>query len=313
MKKMIVGVAVILLALAQMACAANKADKSISGLIIYDCFEDALDKATDVVYGNYIGTEPFGDCTLYYFDVTDRIYGNAPDSITVIAKNAELAAISKQNDTVQQIVEYNDIGRTYEKGKKYLLVLYNNNIAEAYKKILTYQIIDGIFIDAEDFSGAYMYGEPVNRHTKELDFSENSKEIIIDYIRERTADNVQDGEIWYGCIYSDIPAEIIRESPEIIRVRVDSVEGITRGELHDVDNMNCTVVESFKGSLASGDMATVGFFPDTVKVGEVYTVAVKVVNPGAVKPSCIFTSPKSLLTGVSDREIREIIADSQNE
>lgn len=296
-----------LLAVLLFSCANVDKAQTITGLSLYSTFEDNLDYATDVVCGEFTGSEPYGNNTLYYFNVKECIYGNAPDRITVLANNMDLTVIKRADDSIQNVAEYNETDNQYEPGKSYLLVLINGNMAEAYKKILTYHVICNIFIDINDIAGAQMYGDPIGSHTKELDFSTVTKDSLIEYIKARTADNVPEGESWYGCIYSDSVADIIEGSPEVIKVRIDSTESIIRGDLHDIDEMNCTVVEVFKGDLQPGSEIIVSFFPDTVKEGDEYTVAVKVVNPGAPKPACIFTSPDSLLKEY-DEEIRNIIA-----
>ena len=268
----------------------EKPPQGMSGLIMRYSFEESLDHATDVVCGEYIESGEYANNVLHYFAVKARVYGNAPDVITVIADN-----------------------NVYEKGKNYLLILFDDNFAEAYRKILTYQVLGGIFIDLEDPAGALMYGEPIALRAKELDFSKDGIESIIAYIAERTSDNVREGEVWYGCIYSDSAAEIIAGSPEVIKVKVDSTGSILRGDLHDIDEMNCTVTEVYKGDLKPGATVTVSFFPDTAKIGKEYVVAVKVINPVVMRPLCIFTSPGSLITGFTEDEIRGMVSAASGE
>ncbi|MCL1903859.1 MAG: hypothetical protein FWF94_05540 [Oscillospiraceae bacterium] len=177
MKKLLI-VPIILVALCLSACGTqnelNKTDnyihpeKIVQMSVEYYNFEEAIAESTDVVIAKYIDNRPFGDnLTEYEFIIIDRVLGNAAEKIFVYAENIDVSVLGGDIGSYKR----NDV--SFDKDAEYLLPLIKIWQVTANTHEDGYLFIGNLVIDLNNPSKSLMYNEPINAHSKELNFNES--------------------------------------------------------------------------------------------------------------------------------------------
>ncbi len=260
-------------------------------------FEEACRRANTAVVASYIKTEQFDEEYMRHeFQVKEHIFGNTEKTIGVFTLYRSIPSTDTYITSVQTRTQ-NHI--SFENGTDYLLLLYKDD--SPYNVTTVYSLINDIVINLDDPSLSTMYNTSLNYHTKEIKFKKStSKASIINYVAELVKGNKQASEY----IRSENREEIITLSENIFKVRIDEIFHVTNNNFKHQEMYYCTVTEVLKGDITASSRYVIIFFPETVKEGEEYVIAV-----GALGDSRILklSSKNSLFLLEEEKEISEII------
>ena len=291
MKKLLTSMIVILLVAVLAACDADYANTATgnqavthppeiaSMSVLYQTFEEALLRSTDVVIAHYVGHRPFGETLIEFeFTVLDRILGNAADTIFVYATNDYASIIGGVAAST-----YNRGAAMFTEGTNYLLPLNRLRGATLRTHDDGYLFIHNLIINLDNPHLSTMYNEPLALHSGEVSFESRSltDDAVIAYISNKTANNAPSR----GHIVSENILDIIDGSPYVLIVELNrprrlAHEQVTR-DWAETDIYHATLVRALKGSLEPGFQLDVVFFADTVQTGEQHLVAVERIERGS--------------------------------
>jgi len=273
----------------------------------YVGFEEALKDATDVVVAQYVGSRPFGEkLTEYEFEVLDRVLGDAADRIFIYEAND--VSITVSGDRHRIIYRPGEI--TFIPEIDYLLPLMSLDSVYSNTRENGFRLIDNIVINLDEPSNSTMYNEPLNPHSRRLDFdnSQISRDQIISRVQRLTRRNTPAEDF----IRSEDIADIINGSPYVLVVEVGEVlrlsgEGSGGADWRSTDIYYVTLIESLKGDIVVEDELVIVFLADSVFLSERHIVAVRQRPDGSFYH---LTSRNSLFSMDQLGEILEIIDNS---
>lgn len=234
----------------------------VNAYMEYLNFEDACKTATDVVVATFLGNRHYGLNTVEYsFAVKERILGDAPDQINVYVQGVTVfvdsAAVGEYNQ--QEVYMYHDVD--------YLLVL--DHRPSVYDNTDVYLFICGIYIDASNIEESRMYGQSIYPHSDKFDFSKADFQQVFEYIKELVKDNTPSVQI-----DKTLPVnEIIKNSTDILVVKVGKCEQKSVDAIRDIGYYTCTVSETLLGSVKPGATIEIKFRNEDVAEGDEIVVA----------------------------------------
>ncbi|MCL2587768.1 MAG: hypothetical protein FWE31_06095 [Firmicutes bacterium] len=261
----------------------------------YATFEEALKEATDVVVAQYVESRPFGESlTEYEFVVTDRVLGNTADRIFIYEANDVSITVSGERHHSR----YRPGEITFTAGTDYLLPLLSLDSVYSNTRDNGFRLIDNIIINLDEPSNSTMYNEPLNPHSRRLDFDSErlSRDRIISTVRRLTRRNSPAEDF----IRSEDMVDIINGSPYVFIVEIGearrlSGEGGGGADWRSTDIYYVILVESLKGNVSiDSELMNVMFIAGTVFSGERHIVAVERLEEGS--SSFDFTSRNSLFS-----------------
>ena len=282
----------------------------ISMLMIYQTFEEALTRSTEVVVAQFVERRPFGETMEELeFVVSEQIFGNTADRIFVYIQNANISVME-----TSLLLNENDV--FFEQGVDYLLPLVRLDRFH----VMTNFHEDGYFltggspiINLDNPIASTMYNEPIMEHANEIDFRRRSlsRAEIIDFAYETTRNNPLAPEMG-DFIRSNNIEDIVNESSDILVIEInDYVRSINDG-IESTSRYSVSVIENLKGEWGVNyNSFEMNFFIDTVRIGERHIVAIR---PGTSAHPATgiwfnrFTSRNSLFSLDQQAEIEEIIA-----
>jgi len=262
----------------------------------YYNFEDACKLATDVVVATFLGNRHYGLNTVEYsFAVKERILGDAPDQINVYVQAVTVfvdsAAVGEYNQ--QEVGMYH--------GVDYLLVL--DHRTSIYNNTDIYQFICNIAIDASNIEESRMYNQSIYPHSNQFDFSKADFQQVFEYVKELVKDNTPSVQI------DKTPPviEIIKNSTDILVVKVGKCEQKVVNAFRDTGYYTCTVNETLLGSVKPGTTVEILFRNEDVTEGDEIVVALN--NPNGTSFYKI-TSLNSIFSTDQKDELASLIANT---
>lgn len=268
--------------------------------LVYTTFEEACQLANTIVTARYVKSEPFGESYIRHgFILQKTIIGKAEKEINVFTSNVNLSVV-KNGAITESIPEYNQNNISFEAGIDYLLILNKKN--DPYMFIPVYTLINDTVVRLDNLTLSEMYHMPLSSHIKGMKLTkETTKEDIISYVASLTKNNLSA----YEYIVSDNMNDIINLSDNIIRIKINGNHKVVKNEFRSHELYDCTVLEVLKGKLKVGEVYRIAFFPDTVKSGDEWIVAV--VPLDETSRYLDLTSKKSLYPCNMKQDIMEII------
>ena len=260
----------------------------------YYNFEDACKTATDVVVATFLGNRHYGLNTVEYsFAVKERILGDAPDQINVYVQGVTVFVDSAT------VGEYNQQEVYMYHGVDYLLVL--DHRVSVYNNTDLYQFICGIYINASNIEESRMYSQSIYPHSNKFDFSKADFQQVFEYVKELVKDNTPSVQI------DKTPPviEIIKNSTDILVVKVGKCEQKVVNAFRDTGYYTCTVNETLLGSVKPGTTVEILFRNEDVTEGDEIVVALN--NPNGTSFYKI-TSLNSIFSTDQKDELASLIA-----
>lgn len=261
-------------------------------------FEDACKSANIVVAATYFKSERFGEGSIRHeFKVKETIFGDPEETVSVCMRDMD--ADINNREGVRGLYFPNI---SFEAGVDYLLLIEDQN--DIYSVRLTNMLVCGVFINLDDLASSTMGvgDESIISQAKGIDFTKASREELISYVKDLTKDNTPAKR--YLGIKSDKLEDIIKGSPNIVKIRIEGELTIVRTNYRESDNYDCTIVEVLKGELKRGTKYRVLFFPDTVKPGEEWLAAL---STKAETSFLYLTSRNSLFACSQEKDLLNII------
>ncbi|MBQ1232912.1 MAG: hypothetical protein IIX86_05210 [Clostridia bacterium] len=228
----------------------------------YMSFEDACKLATDVVIATFIGARPYGTSYQEYsFVVKENLLGEASGQIDVYAMDIDVIV---ENEAVKS---YNEQQLFLEHNTDYLLVLYHS--ASVYDEVDVYQFICNIVIEVSNPSNSKMYNQAITQHSAEFDFSSMDSNATVTYVK----DLVKNNEPSMKRMEKSSLEDIIFASTDVLLISVDKCDKTVINDFRNTGFYSCTVIESLKGSVVTGETVEVLFRNIDVVEGDVIIVA----------------------------------------
>ena len=273
-------------------------DYEVQASVAYYSFEEACERATDVVVATFEGTRPFGAFyTEYCFYVKETIVGNAKGKISVIKTVMKNSA----NETVEG---YNSSPLFLEYNKDYMLIILNETTV--YSKMDYYSFICNLVIDVENIGNSTMYNQPLALHSKTFDFSKADKSAVIDYIKKFVKDDPTFSPVKFAADPS--MEDVIAESSNILVVEINECTRNVVSHTRDTGFYNCKVLETMKGFINSGTTIQIIFSNDDVSEGD--TVIVALSNTGRSSYYSL-TSRNNSIIPVEQKEAAKAIIENE--
>lgn len=234
---------------------------TVNAYMEYLTFEDACELATDVVVATFTGCRPYGAATEFSFTVKERLLGNAPEQINVYVMGTTVfvddASVGNYNQ--QEMFLYHNTD--------YLLVL--DHRVSIYNEVDIYQFICNIAIDVSNIESGKMYNQPISAHSSKFDFSKADAQTTITYIQNLVKNNTPSAQP----VKDPSTNEIMSTSTDVVVVRVNKCDKEVITNFRDTGFYSCTVTETLKGSIPSGETIEILFRNADVSEGDVIIVA----------------------------------------
>lgn len=254
-------------------------------------FETAMTEyVTDVVIARYVSHSQLGGLTVIEFSVSERLLGDAADSILVYTDDLTMKVGFAYDDMYNDCF-YADF--TFRPDVDYLLPLapIDSPYMDFHEDGFTF--VTDIIIDLDNPLNSVMFGEPLYRYSMNLRLGDDTtREDIIVYVYELVKDNVATPRT----IRSNNIKDIINGSPYVTVVEIGEpirlASDLTNSDWGLTDLYRVTIIESLTGNASAGDPMVILFHAYTVFPGERHIVASRPLAEGDYWHS--FTSRYSL-------------------
>lgn len=235
----------------------------------YTTFEEACQLANTIVTARYVKSEAFGESYIRHgFILQKTIIGKAEEEINVFTSNVNLSVVNN-GTIIENIPTYNQNDISFEAGIDYLLIL--NKEDNPYMFMPVYTLINDTVVRLDDLTLSEMYHVSLSNHIQGMKLTkETARDDVISYVESLTKNNPPA----YEYIVSDNINEIINLSENIIRIKINGNHKVVKNDFRSHELYDCTILEVLKGELKIGEEFRIAFFPNTVKTGDEWIVAV---------------------------------------
>ena len=270
MKKVVLIICTLMFLITAFGCESNKQNNKLPehASAIYATFEDLIYLSTDVVKAKCISVVEENYNLKYEFQVLERYVGEETEQniYVYIPQNRIVSIIDGPSG---EDIGYETSQLVYTADESYYLVLSRRK--SVYDSNDHYLEVGGnLYIPVSDISKSTLYGQPLTNHSN-IEAC-NSEQQIIDHIVNQLKVNPNEERLLFEgqqYIVSEDFETIIDESPYILKVKLKEIEYKSETRA----TYKCTVISTLKGDCAEGAEISIPFFPDTVREGKEYIVA----------------------------------------
>ncbi len=236
-----------------------------------ETFEEAVQRSNCIFEGTFLNSSSYKDYYELEFKVDNILKGSVDDARVVITCRNESPQISSSNAVSPE--------NKYVKGEQYVLVTSRSSMVYYPKD--RYVIIDDLFIPMGDLNRSEMFGEEIALKKEDIKAS-----------RASTRSASEDTHIISKFTASSDLSDIVTTSDAILKIKIG--ECLTASTIDGTETFACNVIDTYKGSANSNDIAVV-FFAKQVSIGEEYIVIVNAVEPDSyvytlsAAQNCVFS------------------------
>jgi len=244
----------------------------ISASAAYMSFDQTLSRATDVVVAEFIARRRFNRYTIELeFAVSDRILGNAPDTIFIYV------GISTIHCLYGIIPTQLSTDIHFEAGTNYMLFLRRLTGTQTLQHEDAYQFAGGtIIINLDDPTQSTMKNislvEYATSHIP-LDFA--SRSTTSDYIASFVSEATKNNQTHYNDIFfpsGTSTEDIVNGSPYVFIIEINRIRTSQPGAGRNLYYF--TIIDSLKGEIGIDYTEWTPILNDAVRIGEQFIVAV---------------------------------------
>lgn len=254
----------------------------------YLSFEEAVQRSTDIVMATFEGYHKYEHYNELEFSISKILKGETEEPTIYVFEVITSVSTTGEKDVSYTTGQYNFIP-----GHDYLLVLERD--ISVYYDHDRYTMLGEIFLPIDEDTGFYMYNEPIENHSNQLDAKIKTTGSLVDLVGDLSKSAKNDVS-FYGTEYSTSEdlSEISAQSDYIVQVTID--EQIIDGVLNDTQTFSSSIKELLKGEFSAEEIEE---WEDTIYV---------VFNKGEVVPGEEYI----LLLNRTDPQSRLFIHSSKN-